>query len=51
MQLIKELLALFYTITLDFILALLSFYKEFDYILSVIKKVKKKYCLILEKTT
>ena len=51
MQPIKELLALFYTITLDFILALLSFYKEFDYLLLVTKKVNKKHCLILRKTT
>ena len=51
MQLIKELLAPFYTIILDFILALLSFYKEFDYILSIAKKVNKKHYLILRKTT
>jgi hypothetical protein len=49
MQLIKEPLALFYTIILDFIFALLSFYKEFDYILLVIKKVNKKHFLILGK--
>jgi len=48
MQLIKEPLALFYTIILDFIFALLSFYKEFDYILLVIK-VNKKNFLILGK--
>jgi len=51
MQPIKELLALFHIITLNFILALLSFYKEFDYLLLVTKKVNKKYCLILRKTT
>jgi hypothetical protein len=51
MQLIKEPLTLFYIITLDFILALLSSYKKFDYILLVIKKVNKKYCLILRKAT
>jgi len=51
MQLIKELLALFYTITLDFILALLSFYKEFNCILLVTKKVNKKHYLISKKTT
>jgi hypothetical protein len=49
MQLIKEPLAPFYTITLDFILALLSFYKEFDYLLLIIEKVNKKYYLILRK--
>jgi hypothetical protein len=41
----------FYIIILDFILALLSFYKEFDYMLLVIKKVNKKHYLILGKTT
>jgi len=51
MQPMKELLALFYIITLDFILALLSSYKEFDYLLLVTKKVNKKNCLILGKTT
>ena len=51
MQPIKELLALFYTITLNFILALLSSYKEVDYLLLVIKKVNKKHCLILRKIT
>jgi hypothetical protein len=51
MQLIKEPLALFYIITLDFILALLSSYKEFDYMLLVIEKVNKKHYLILRKIT
>ena len=51
MQLIKEHLALFYIITLNFILALLSSYKEFDYMLLVIEKVNKKHYLILKKTT
>jgi len=41
----------FYIIILDFILALLSSYKEFDYMLLVIEKVNKKHCLILGKTT
>jgi hypothetical protein len=49
MQPIKEPLVPFYIITLDFILALLSFYKEFDYLLLVTKKVNKKHCLILRK--
>jgi hypothetical protein len=49
MQPIKEPLAPFYIITLDFILALLSSYKEFDYLLLVTKKVNKKHCLILKK--
>ena len=51
MQPIKELLVLFYIITLDFILALLSSYKEFNCLLLVTKKVNKKHCLILRKTT
>jgi hypothetical protein len=51
MQPIKEPLAPFYIIILNFILALLSSYKEFDYILLVIKKVNKKHYLILGKTT
>ena len=51
MQPIKELLILFYTITLDFILALPSSYKEFDYLLLITKKVNKKYYLILRKIT
>jgi hypothetical protein len=50
MQLIKKPLILFYIIILDFILALLSSYKEFDYMLLVTKKVNKKHCLILGKT-
>jgi hypothetical protein len=49
MQPIKEPLMLFYTITLDFILALLSSYKEFNCLLLVIEKVNKKHCLILKK--
>jgi hypothetical protein len=51
MQPIKEPPAPFYIITLDFILALLSSYKEFNYLLLVIEKVNKKYCLILRKIT
>jgi hypothetical protein len=51
MQPIKEPLAPFYTITLDFSLALLSSYKKFDYILLVIEKVNKKHYLILRTTT
>jgi hypothetical protein len=51
MQPIKEPLVPFYTIILNFILALLSSYKEFDYMLLVTKKVNKKHYLILKKTT
>jgi hypothetical protein len=51
MQPIKEPLAPFYIITLDFILVLLSSYKEFDCLLLVIEKVNKKYYLIIRKTT
>jgi hypothetical protein len=51
MQPIKEPLAPFYIILLNFILALLSSYKEFNYLLLVIEKVNKKYCLILRKIT
>jgi hypothetical protein len=51
MQPIEEPLALFYIITLDFIFALLSFYKEFNCMLLVIEKVNKKHYLILRKTT
>jgi hypothetical protein len=49
MQPIKEPLVPFYIITLNFIFALLSSYKKFDYLLLVIKKVNKKYYLILRK--
>jgi hypothetical protein len=50
MQPIKEPLAPFYIITLNFILVLLSSYKEFNCLLLITKKVNKKYCLILGKT-
>jgi hypothetical protein len=51
MQLIEEPFAPFYTITLNFILALLNLRDDWDYLILVTKKVNKKYCLIPGKIT
>jgi hypothetical protein len=45
-QPILELPGPFHTITIDFILALLESYKGFDYLISIIEKVNKRYVVI-----